>query len=402
VRFNLSPTARALLNLYIPALIMSFGQGMVVPTIPILAHSFDVTVGLAAQAVTAQLLGRAASLVPIGYLIDRYGRRPALVGGPIIMVLTSVLTAVTPWFPLFLVAQLFTGVGLSLWHTAREVAAVDLVRADQRGRTISAFQGMSSVGAAMGPVLGGLLSEAFGFRSVFWVYAVTALFTLVMSLRVQETGGPRLRVGPPLRRIGRITDIEPYFRWTYVVLVANTFVAMMRGALINSIVPLFIGVQLGYGPTEVGAIFTVFGLMNVLMIVPTGFLSDKKGRKVVVVPATYIATVVFLAFPFASDWWHLMGLAAAIGIATGLSIGSMATYTYDVIPDHARASLQTLRRTIGESGGIVGPALAGVVADAISPGAVFWCFVPLQIVAGVLITFVARESLGHVRRRQPE
>ncbi|MSQ28228.1 MAG: hypothetical protein EXR51_08850 [Dehalococcoidia bacterium] len=50
-----------LLSLYIPALIMSFGQGMVGTTIPILAHSFNGSVGLAAQAVTAQLQGRAIS-----------------------------------------------------------------------------------------------------------------------------------------------------------------------------------------------------------------------------------------------------------------------------------------------------------------------------------------------------
>lgn len=400
----LGDTGRALLSLYIPALIMSFGQGMVVPTIPILAHSFDVSVGLAAQAVTAQLLGRAISLMPIGYLIDRFGRRPALIGGPILIAAASALTAMTPLFPLFLFAQFLTGVGNSMWTIAREIAAVDLVRPDQRGRTISGFQGMYSVGTAVGPVLGGLITDAFDFRAVFWVYAATAVFTLLVSMRIRETARPAARRTGGLAplKLGRLSDVEPYFRKTYVILVMNTFVAMMRGALINSIVPLYAGVQLGYSSTQIGTIFTAFGLVNVLMIIPTGILSDKKGRKVVVVPSTYIATAVFLAFPFAHELWQLVGLAALIGVATGLSIGSMATYTYDVIPEHARASLQTLRRTIGESGAVLGPAVAGIVADAASPGAAFWCFVPLQLISGLLVTFVARESLGHVRRDRGE
>jgi MFS family permease len=71
----------------------------------------------------------------------------------------------------------------------------------------------------------------------------------------------------------------------------------------------------------------------------------------------------------------------------------MATYTYDVVPEHARARLQALRRVFADVGAIMGPALGGVIADASSPGAVFWAFVPLQLVAALLITFLARESL---------
>ncbi len=402
MKLPISATGRALLSLYIPALIMSFGQGMVVPTIPILAHSFDVSVGLAAQAVTAQLLGRALALVPAGYVIDRLGRRPALIGGPILIAAASALTAVTSVFAIFLVAQFLTGAGNSVWTTAREIVAVDMVRADQRGRTISGFQGMSSIGTAVGPVLGGIVTDAFDFRAVFWVYAATAVFTLIVSMGIGETRTSRPTAGISPLKLGRVSDVEPYFRTTYVILVINTFVAMMRGALINSIVPLYAGVQLGYSSTEVGTIFTSYGLGPGLMVVPTGILSDTKGRKVVVVPSTYLATAVFLAFPLTRSLWQLAGLGALIGLATGLSIGSMATFTYDVIPEHARASLQTLRRTIGESGGILGPAVAGIVADAVSPGAAFWCFVPLQLISGLLITFVARESLGHVRRARGE
>ena len=59
---RLSPTAKTLLSLYIPSMIMSFGQGMVVPTIPVLARTFDVSIGTAAQAVTAQLVARVVAL----------------------------------------------------------------------------------------------------------------------------------------------------------------------------------------------------------------------------------------------------------------------------------------------------------------------------------------------------
>ena len=393
IRLRLSDTNRVLLGLYGPTIIMSLGQGMVVPTIPALTSTFDVSAGLAAQIVTARMLGAVVALLPVGILLDRFGRKPVLVGGPLLVATASGLTAVAPVFAVLLLAQFLTGLGSSAWTIARELAAVDVVRQDQRGRMMSGFHGMHSVGTAVGPVFGGVVTDSLGFRAVFWVYALMSLITLAVSIRIRETAQPRPRDPEPLLKIGRLSQVEPYFRTTFVVITFNTFVAMMRGALITSLLPLYVGLQLGHSSTAVGTLFGIYGLVNVLMIAPTGVLSDKLGRKAVVVPSTFLATLVFIAFPLITGIAELSVLIVLTGIATGLALGTMATYTYDVIPEHARARLQTLRRLFGEMGGITGPILGGIIADAASPGAAFWAFVPLQLVSGLAITFLARESL---------
>ncbi len=172
MRLRLSDTSQVLLGVYGPTVILSLGQGMVVPTIPALAGTFDVSAGLAAQVVTARMLGGMAALLPAGQILDRFGRKPVLVGGPLLVAAASALTAVAPAFFVLLVAQFLTGLGSSAWQVARELAAVDVVRQDQRGRMMSGFHGMNSVGVALGPVLGGLVTDSFGFRAVFWVYAL--------------------------------------------------------------------------------------------------------------------------------------------------------------------------------------------------------------------------------------
>src|SRR4030095_12800498 len=100
LNFQLGDTGRVLLSLYGPAVIMSLGQGMVISTIPTLASSFDVSAGLAAQLVTAGILGRVLSLLPAGQLLDVVGRKPVLVGGAVLVTLASVLIAIAPVFPL--------------------------------------------------------------------------------------------------------------------------------------------------------------------------------------------------------------------------------------------------------------------------------------------------------------
>jgi MFS family permease len=61
--------ARIILNIYVPSVLMGFGLGMLLPTLPILARSFGVAPEVAAQAVTALLIGRTASLFPCGYVV---------------------------------------------------------------------------------------------------------------------------------------------------------------------------------------------------------------------------------------------------------------------------------------------------------------------------------------------
>ena len=138
---------RILFHIYLPSVLMGFGMGMLLPTLPILARSFDVPPELAAQAVTALLVGRTACLFPAGYIVDHLGRRAAMVAGPLIALVGLLVTATTPWFGLVFVGQFLVGAGEGVWSLGREIAAVEQIRAESRGRVIGAFFGISSAGA---------------------------------------------------------------------------------------------------------------------------------------------------------------------------------------------------------------------------------------------------------------
>jgi MFS family permease len=162
-----SGTARIIFHIYVPSVLMGFGLGMLLPTLPVLARSFGVAPEVAAQGITAYLIGRVACLFPAGYIVDQYGRRFAMVLGPLIVVGGLLITALTPWFGLVLVGQALVGAGEGIWSLGREIAAVEQIRAEQRGRVIAAFFGVSSAGTTIGPVVGGQLTDWAGYASVF-------------------------------------------------------------------------------------------------------------------------------------------------------------------------------------------------------------------------------------------
>lgn len=381
--------------LYGTNLIMSLGQGMVFPTIPLLASSFGVSAGLAAQVVTLHALGRTVSLIPAGLVIDRYGSRTAMFLGSLLVLCGAYLTATTAYFGAIFVGQFLAGFGDSIWTMAREVSGVAMVPQHQRGRLLSGFMGVKSTGLAIGPVVGGIITEGFGFRAVFAAYAVGALIILLTSF-LAEKEEVRKKIGK-IAWWGKISDVLPGLRPTFLALVFATFSMQMYRTTLQSMLPVYAGVELGFSATRIGSLFGVSGVFVMLMILPAGLITDRLGRKYASVPSTALPGIAFLAIPLASTLPALMVIMVLIGLAQGMSLGALATSTYDVIPEEARGRLQGLRRTVGESGAVMGPLTGGWIANLFSAGTSFLFYAPILLAAAGSLAFVAKETLG--RRR---
>ena len=197
---------------------MAFGPGMVLPAIPLIAASFKISVGLAAQLITALALGRAVAQIPGGIIVDRRGSRFALILSTLLAATGALVAATTPLFSLLLSAMFLMGTAHSVWMLGREVAGVDLVRHDQRGRMMSGFFGFSSAGEAIGPVVGGILADRMGFRVVFTVYLFIALAVFLTSLTISEKRKEHKELGLLTFRLDKIWEIDKAYRTTYLVL----------------------------------------------------------------------------------------------------------------------------------------------------------------------------------------
>jgi MFS family permease len=404
---RLNPTARGLITLYTSTLLAGM-WAMIVPAVPVLANSFGISAGTAAQTITALAVGRFVGLPISGAVLDRLGTRSALTAGPALGCAAGLLAASMPWFGLILVLVFLIGVAESVWVIAREVAGIDLARPDQRGRVLSGFHGFNNLGLALGPLFGGLLTENIGFRAVFVAYAACAGASVLIGFSVRHMrpahephfasdavkSAARATLMDRLRAlIILFQQIHPGLRATYIVLVFATFTSFVHRVTTQSILPLYASSKLGLTPKEVGLLFTLSGLSVFAMILPAGFIIDKVGRKWATVPSTGIPALAFLLIPFAGNFFQLAVLLSFLGIANGLSLGSLATSTYDVVPPNARGRLQAARRTIAEIGGIGAPLLGGFLADTFSPALPFLAYAPLLVLSAVLLAMVGRETL---------
>jgi MFS family permease len=404
---GLSPTARGLVILYTSTLLAGM-WAMIVPAVPVLAKSFGISAGTAAQTITALALGRFAGLPISGVVLDRLGTRSALIAGPALSCVGGLLAAIMPRFGLILALVFLIGVSESVWVIAREVAGIDLARPDQRGRILSGFHGVNNLGLALGPLFGGVLTETAGFRAVFIAYAMCAALSVLIGLSVQNSrsasdahsktdsikGWGLSAVRGRLRTLADLFyQIPPDLRATYTVLVFATFTSFVHRVTTQSMLPLYATAQLGLTPKEIGLLFTISGFAVFTMILPAGYVIDKVGRKWATVPSTGIPALAFIFIPFSDTFLELAVLVSFLGVSNGLSLGSLATSTYDVVPASARGRLQAARRTIAEIGGVGAPLLGGFLADNFGPGVPFVAYAPLLVLSAVLLAAVGRETL---------
>ena len=396
----MSPVVRGLTMLYLTTILLGFAHGMLPPIIPVLASNFEISGGLAAQVITAFTMGRLIGQPLGGTLIDRLGTRPAVLVGPVVIGLSVSVGVVTQWFWPLLIGLFIAGAADSMWMLGREVAGIDLVKANQRGRLMSGFMGFHGVGMGLGAWLGGMVGEEMGVRVVFALYAGIAAFVFLISMLIPsaERPQPTPSTAPPAEgsRLQRLYNlylqIDPRYRVTYLVLVFATASMMLYRMAYQAILPLHMD-EIGLDPSEIGELFAVVAIGSLVMIVPAGFIVDKVGRKWATVPSTAIPGIAFLLIPFTGAMGPLIAIAVLMGFSNGLSLGSVATSTYDVAPDAIRARLQAARRTVAEVGAITGPLLGGFLAVQFGAGVTFFVYAPVLLIASALLMFVARETL---------
>ena len=183
-----SASLRSLIALYVSTF-FSGAWAMIIPTIPVLAGEFGVSVGGAAQVITGFAFGKMAGTLIGGMLLDRRGTRFGLVGSALVATVASLSVVWVPWFWLLIMFAVILGGTDTLGSVAREIAAIDQAQRNQRGRIISSLHGTSTIGAALCPFVGGWLTELFNYRAAFVGYAVLSMASVFLAFLVADSPG---------------------------------------------------------------------------------------------------------------------------------------------------------------------------------------------------------------------
>lgn len=138
-------------------------------------------------------------LVPAGRVADLRGRRPALVGGALMVTLSFILLATLESSWAYMLSMAIFGVGSAFLGTSSSAVVGDVI-GGRGGTAISAYQMASDLGAVVGPLVGGALSDAYSYSTAFALTAGVCAIGLGLAVTMPETLRRDRETGSPASR----------------------------------------------------------------------------------------------------------------------------------------------------------------------------------------------------------
>lgn len=344
--------------------VLHIGQSMIVPILPLYASSFDVGPALVGVLLAAQSVPRLLVNVPAGRLSDSFGAHRMLTLSCGLAVIGAVGSAWAPVFLVLVTARVTQGIASAISHTAGLTYAASLGSSGQRGRRISLYQGSFLLGNGIGPVLGGVLAQQYGYRVPFICFAVIAAGTgiwVLLALPDPRAEVPRISVGPqvPIER-PRVRDVL----LTSGVLLA-CFMALLA-AYTRSGSRDYATVALsdarGMAESQIGVALTLVFLANVAVMYAAGAAVDRYGPKAVMVPSWLLVAAGLSVLAQAQSYTGLLIAVALYGVGSGIGNSAPAVQIADAVDESRRGLAFGIFRTFSDLGQVIGPLVMGLLA----------------------------------------
>lgn len=381
-------------SVYLPTILFAIGQGAALPVIPLFAKELGASVALAAIIVGLRGWGTMLFDLPAGALIARFGERRSMLFGTIALTVVPFVTLVSR-SPLVFAALVFVmGCSFAVWQLARLAYVTERAPLEVRGRALSLLGGTNRIGNLIGPLAGGVVAEAWGLETAFWVQAaLSCAASAVMYGLVRGDG----REGTPAQQAhgniyARFGGVIVEHRRTFLTAGMATVAIMVLRRSREAAIPLW-GDAIGLSPGQIGLILSGSILIEVILFYPTGIVMDRWGRKWTGVPCLVFMSLGLALFPFTHSMTGLMLAGMVTGLGNGFGSGIAMTLGADFSPAVGRNEFLGVWRLVGDIGTAAGPMLIGGLTGALGLGGAIAASGGVGALGALVLLFFVAEPL---------
>jgi MFS family permease len=408
---------RLLVPLALAQFICSFAGSNMNVMINDISHDLDTTVQGVQACITLFLLTMAILMIPCSKLTDRWGRKRCFVAGLVLYGIGALLSAIAPGLGILIVGNsILEGVGTALLippvYILTTLAFHELT---SRARAFGLISGMGGIGAAAGPLIGGLITTAISWRAAFVFQALVVAVIVVLSRRVVDP----LPADPtrPFDAVGAILSAVGMFFVVFGILQADTNLALAavfvlvgatflvgfflyirsreRGgkeallslalfknrvsnlALVTQniqwlllmgvsfVVAVFLQEVRGYNAIQTGVIFTAATLGVLASSLGAERFAKRRSQRTLIIAGfvvTIAGIVLLLALVHASS--RVVAFCPGL-LLIGLGLGVMLTPSVNVVqssfPEDEQGEISGLSRSVSNLGSTFGTAIAGTI-----------------------------------------
>jgi multidrug resistance protein len=369
--------------------LMMTGFGIIMPVFARRLGEFGSGVEALGLMTVAFALAQFLSAPIMGSFADRFGRRPLILLGLAAFAASNVGFLLASSTAVFIAVRALEGaLSAGLFPAAMGVVA-DIVPEDRRAQWVGIVMGSYGAGFIFGPTLGGLLYDGWGYSAPFLVSAVLATSAFVAAfLLVPETRTPEVRRRERLRRQYTtetllapelsVLDALPRPLSIFGTLLLVDFISVFAFAFVEPQMVFYFYEQLDWTTVQFGVVVGMYGLAMVLSQTVLGQLSDRFGRKPIVLVGTLLTTSFYVGLAIVTQFTPTLLVAIVAGMGNGLTMPAMSAFYLDITPSERRSSVMGLKESTAALGGVAGPLAVVGVSALTTPQGVF------SIAAGLL------------------
>jgi MFS family permease len=365
--------------------------------LPLIGKELGLSYSEIGSVLTCQYLAGAIANIPGGIFVDTVGRKGLLMAASLFWIgFPYLIMGVSHAYWMILACATLVGIGNNLWHPSAIPWLAN--RFPERKGLVMSIHGMGgSVGDAVAPLVVGALLGVLSWRNVVVINVVPgvvlATFALIYLGRRQNGDAPADFAATTISATERLRMFIALLKNRALLTLAagSAFRTMTQGALLTFL-PLYLAREMGYPTFWIGACMFALQAGGFIAAPIAGHLSDRVGRRQIVLSSMAMSAVVIFLMLFAGGTGWFVMFVSVLGFFLFAVRAVLQAWLLDATPPGMGGSAIGLLFASQAFGQAVGPVSAGIVADHYGLMGAFY-FLATTIVIANFLVFVTPAGL---------
>ncbi|MHB1456179.1 MAG: MFS transporter [Armatimonadota bacterium] len=330
-----------------------------------------------------------ASVVRIfsGWFSDKIGNRKWLtIAGYTLSTLSKPLLSFSSTWHHVLGIRFMDRLGKGIRAAPRDALIADVTPPEKRGISFGFHSAMDTTGAVLGPLIAFWLLKSVGlsFRQIFMLAAIPGaigVLLLIFFVKEKHKTAEERKASLPSMRIG---SFDGHFRM-FLLITAVFSIGNSSDAFL-----ILKAKQNGISTANILLVIVLFNSIQALLATPAGAVSDRLGRKNVILLGFLVFALVYMGFGMTSSPVITVVLFAFYGVYSALTYGVQKAFASDLIAANLRGTGLGAYNMVTGIALLPASLIAGVLWDRVSPSAPFVYGAAMALVAAIMLAFSFR------------
>jgi len=334
--------------------------------------------------------------MPGGMLVDMVGKKGTLMAFSLFWIgFPYALLSVTHSYWMVLACVSLVGIGNNLWHPTAIATLANRYPA-RKGFVLSLHGMGGNVGEAVAPLVAGLLLASMSWRTVVVINIVPGIIMTILILmylgafsieRNRNEHATPHTLDDYLRNFGKL------FRNRALMLISTaTGLRTLTQSGLLTFLPLYLAYELKYSPFAVGICMAVLQLGGFIAAPVGGHLSDKLGRRRIIMSGMTISGIMIVGMALAAKTFMFVVFVALVGFFLYAMRPALQAWAMDATPKNMGGSTVGLQFTFSAVGSAIAPAICGMIADAYNIYTAFYFLAGTIVFANLMMLLMPAET----------